>query len=110
MRRRHPGVPDPVLITSAAPSRLVEFDDRRRQYAIVISVRVACFLLAVLVTITWLRIVFIIGALVLPWVAVVAANQAKNRRTAGPAVFVPKPRRALTDGEEPEPHPSDRSS
>lgn len=109
LRRRHIA-PAPVLITSAPQSPLDEFNDRRRQYAIVMSIRIACFILAVVVTVTWLRIVFIIGALVLPWVAVIAANQAKTRRAAGPALFVPAPRRALTDGEEPESHPADRRS
>ena len=69
-----------MLITSAPQSPLEEYNDRRRQYAIVMTIRIVCFLLAVVVTMTWLRVVFIIGALVLPWVAVIAANQAKTRK------------------------------
>src|SRR3954453_18511575 len=98
--RRPVGMP-PVLITSAPPSPLEEFSNRRRQYALVKSIRIPCFILAVVGTLTWLRIVLIVGALVLPWVAVVAANQAKSRKAGGPALYVAVPRRALTDGEEP---------
>jgi Protein of unknown function (DUF3099) len=106
--RRRPVVPAPVLITSAAPSRVEEFNDRRRQYTLVMSIRVICFILAVVVDITWLRIVFVIGALVLPWVAVIAANQVKGKATRSPSLFVPKPRRALTGGEDPQPRRADR--
>jgi uncharacterized membrane protein len=97
----------PVLITSAAPSRIQEHADRRRNYTIVMSTRVLCFILAVAIPITWLRIVFTIGALVLPWVAVLAANQVHGKAPTGPTLYVPKPRRALTDGEEPEPRRAD---
>lgn len=108
--RRRPIAPEPVLITTAQPSRIKEYEDRRRQYAIVMSVRIVCFILAVVISVAWLRVVFIIGALVLPWVAVIAANQAKTRILAGPSLLVPKPRRELESGEEPEPHPADRRS
>jgi hypothetical protein len=105
---RRPIAPAPVLITDAAQSRLEEFNDRRRQYAMVMSIRVICFILAIVVSINWLRGVLIVGALVLPWVAVIAANQVKSRVSQKPSLFVPRPRRALTRGEEPEPRPADR--
>ncbi|MDX6228251.1 MAG: hypothetical protein QOI76_1641 [Frankiales bacterium] len=108
MRRRP--VPPPVLITSAPMSRAQEHAGRRRQYTIVMSVRVVCFILAVVVPVIWLRVVFIVGALVLPWVAVIAANQVHGKAPRGPKLYVPKPRRALTDGGEPEPHRADRRS
>ncbi|BEP15328.1 hypothetical protein acdb102_36390 [Acidothermaceae bacterium B102] len=106
MRRRSATAPV-VLITSAAPSRVDEFQDRRRNYIIVMSTRVACFILAVVIPITWLRMVFLVGALVLPWVAVLAANQVKDKVVGAPALFVPAPRRALS-GEDPRPHRADR--
>jgi hypothetical protein len=108
MRRR--ATTPPVLITSAPVSRAQEFAGRRRQYTIVMSVRVICFILAVAIQVTWLRIFFIVGALVLPWVAVIAANQVHGRAPRGPKLYVPEPRRALTDGEEPEPRRADRRS
>lgn len=109
LARRRPAA-GPVLITSAAPSRLQEHADRRRNYTIVMSTRVLCFILAVVIQVTWLRIVFIIGALVLPWVAVIAANQVHGKAPTGPKLYVPKPRRSLTEGEEPEPRRADRRS
>jgi hypothetical protein len=96
--RRRPVVTEPVLITSAAPSRFQEHADRRRNYAIVMSIRVLCFILAIVVQVTWLRVAFIIGALVLPWVAVIAANQVKSSASHAPSLYVPKPRRALNSG------------
>jgi hypothetical protein len=107
--RRRPG-PPPVLITSAPQSRTQEFEGRRRQYTIVMSIRVVCFILAVAIPIAWLRVVFVVGALVLPWVAVIAANQVHGKIAKGPKLYVPKPRRELTDGGEPEPHRADHRS
>lgn len=108
MLRRRQTSSAPVLITTAPMSRAQEHDGRRRQYAIVMSVRVVCFLLAVIIQVTWLRVFFIIGALVLPWVAVLAANQVHGKNPVGARVYVPEPRRAITDGEEPEPRRADR--
>lgn len=96
--RRRPAVTAPVLITSAAPSRFQEHADRRKNYAIVMSMRVICFILAIVVQVTWLRVTFIIGALVLPWVAVIAANQVKATTVRSSSLFVPSPRNALTGG------------
>lgn len=107
MRRRTAS--GPVLITTAAPSRVDEFNDRRNQYILVMSIRVLCFILAVVIPITWLRMVFVVAALVLPWVAVLAANQVKAKSVGAPALFVPKPRRALS-GEDPQPRRADRRS
>src|SRR3954471_17381267 len=105
--RRRPVVAEPVLTTSAPPSRFAEHAERRRNYAIVMSIRVLCFILAIVVQLTWLRVTFIIGALVLPWVAVIAANQVKATSVRAPSLFVPKPRKSLTGGG-PEPKKADR--
>jgi hypothetical protein len=51
-------------------------DDRRkrmRQYTIAMSIRTICFLLVVIVP-DWWRFVFAVGAIVLPYFAVVLAN------------------------------------
>ena len=109
MKRRTRVAAAPLLITDAAPSRYQEHADRRKNYAIVMSIRVVCFILAIIVQVTWLRIGFIIGALVLPWVAVIAANQVHANGPRTRSLFVPKPRRALSGGE-PEPRRADRRS
>jgi Flp pilus assembly protein TadB len=107
--RRRPTT-GPVLITTAPPSRSEEHAGRVRQYTLVMATRVICFILAVVVQITWLRVVFIIGALVLPWVAVLAANQVHGKLPKPAKPYVPQPRPALTEGEEPEPRRADRRS
>jgi len=43
------------------------------------SFRTVCFVAAIFVTVTWLRIFLIFAALVLPYVAVVMANAASSK-------------------------------
>jgi Flp pilus assembly protein TadB len=65
----------PVLITEAPPSPKAELDYRRRRYAITMGIRVVCLILAAAFhNIIWLWPVFAVGALALPWIAVVLAN------------------------------------
>jgi hypothetical protein len=70
--------PEPVRITSAAPSHSDDLGARQRRYVISMSIRTVCFLLAV-VSFTqewpaWVMWGFLIASLVLPYVAVVMAN------------------------------------
>jgi hypothetical protein len=71
---------DTVRVTSAGLSHTDDLRLRQRRYLITQAVRVSCVLLAVLlpVAVPW-KIGFIVGAVVLPWFGVVAAN-------AGPTV------------------------
>lgn len=65
----------PVLITAAPPSPQAAFDYRRRRYALTMGIRVVCLLLAAaFYHIVWLWPVFAAGAVALPWIAVVLAN------------------------------------
>lgn len=85
-----PDEPRPaVSITSAAPSLTEDLDHRTRRYLIQMSVRIACFLGAVLLD-HWTRWLLLAGAVVLPYVAVVGANPVGVRR-AGP-MAAPDPR------------------
>ena len=70
---------EPVRITTAPASRHEEMAHRRRRYAVAMSIRTACFLAAIVVPITWLRVVCVAAALILPYVAVVMANVASPR-------------------------------
>lgn len=81
----------PVLITDAGMSRQDEFKLRRRRYDILMAGRVVCVIAAFVVgsvfSNIWLAGVFIAGAAVLPWAAVLIANDrlpvaAAQRRTA----------------------------
>lgn len=67
----------PIAITALPPSP--EDDQRRRfrQYTIAMCVRVAC-ILACLFTSGWVQIVCIVGAVVLPSIAVIIANASRS--------------------------------
>lgn len=70
-----------VSITSAAPSLTDDVARRTRRYLIQMSVRVVCFLGAVLID-HWTRWLLLLGAVVLPYIAVLLANAGGER---GPA-------------------------
>ncbi len=84
MRRTH--VDGPVLITSAAASYDDEYARRRKKYAIMMTVRALCVLAAGLTyrLSLLLALAFIVGGMVLPWCAVIIANDrpAKKRPLA----------------------------
>jgi hypothetical protein len=70
----------PVVVTTAGRSGSEDRRLRQRRYARTQAVRLVCFLLAVALPVpVWAKLVLIAGALVLPWLGVVAAN-------AGPSV------------------------
>ncbi|WP_129668303.1 DUF3099 domain-containing protein [Phytoactinopolyspora endophytica] len=68
-------------MTTAAPGRSHDLRSRQRRYLWMMGIRVACLPLAVLTT-GWVRWIFIIGAVVLPYIAVVIVNAA-SRPTHG---------------------------
>ncbi|MBK8469345.1 MAG: DUF3099 domain-containing protein [Actinomycetales bacterium] len=61
------------MVTTAPMSVAQDTDMRLRRYLVTMAVRTTCFLLAVVVE-GWLRWVFIAGAAILPYIAVVLAN------------------------------------
>ena len=74
---------DPVvLVTTAGRSPVQERRDRERRYLIMMGFRVLAFVVALLVTRGWIRVVAIFFALVLPWIAVVVANSGPKRTGA----------------------------
>ncbi|MBB5789456.1 DUF3099 domain-containing protein [Jiangella mangrovi] len=89
---------DPVpSVTTAAAPHSDDLASRQRRYLIMMGIRIACLPLAV-VTQGWLRWVFILGAVVLPYVAVVIANAASQPRRSALSPVVPPPRLALPPG------------
>ena len=84
MRRSH--TIEPVLITSAHESADREYDRRRRKYAIMMSIRALCVIGAATTyrLSVVLALVFVVGGMVLPWCAVLIANDgpAKKRASA----------------------------
>jgi hypothetical protein len=66
----------PVLITEARISGDEEFDRRRKRYLLMMLIRALCIVAAALTfhLSGWLAAAFVVGALVLPWTAVLLAN------------------------------------
>lgn len=63
------------LITDARPSLDEQLAYRRRRYILTMAVRVVCLILAgVFYQIMWLALSLAVGAVILPWIAVVMAN------------------------------------
>ncbi|WP_027860702.1 DUF3099 domain-containing protein [Marmoricola sp. URHB0036] len=75
-RARHETAP--VRITTAPTSHHDDLDRRRKRYVFSMAIRTACFIGAV-VTDGWLRWVLVVGAFILPYIAVVMANVASPR-------------------------------
>jgi hypothetical protein len=74
MRRSHSD--QPALITTARQSPDDEYDSRRKKYAILMATRAACVLAAALTyrVSIWLALGLVVGGAVLPWCAVLIAN------------------------------------
>ncbi len=82
MRRSH--ADQPALITSAPESSDDQFDRRRKKYAIMMSLRAACVVAAACtyrVSVV-LALLFVVGGMVLPWCAVIIANDRPARKRA----------------------------
>lgn len=71
-----------MRITSARSARHDDLAQRQRRYLISMAIRVVCFVGAVAVGPGWVRWVLVGGAVVLPYIAVVAANAADQRHDA----------------------------
>ena len=87
MARRARGGDTPIRITTAATSPNADIAARQRRYLIAMGVRTLCFLVVACLAIThfgpgWLPWIFVAGALVLPYVAVVMANAADTTSDA----------------------------
>lgn len=88
-RRLHPQ--RPILITEARVSGDEEFDQRRRRYLVMMALRAICIVAAAAVIgiSGWLSAFFVLGALVLPWTAVLIANDRPPKRALRFRRFVP---------------------
>ena len=90
--------PDVVRITTATRSHSDDIGARQRRYVISMTIRTACFVLAVLSIGHWFLWVFLVGSLVLPYVAVVLANAGAAPDPGGPEYFDPDPDRRAIEG------------
>lgn len=73
-----PKVKDSVTITGAQVSLKEDQAARTRRYLISMALRTACFIGAV-VTTGWVRWTLVVGAVILPYIAVVAANAGRKK-------------------------------
>jgi hypothetical protein len=72
----------PVLITEAEPSYDDQQAARRRKYAIMMSLRIPCLVVAALCyQIWWLALIILAISIPLPWMAVLIANDRPPRKS-----------------------------
>ena len=81
-RRRERSGETVISVTSAQPSRSADLDSRIVRYAWMMSIRIVCFVLAVITPSPW-RWMFIVAAVFLPYIAVVLANTHRNGLRSG---------------------------
>lgn len=85
--------PDAAQSVTSAPEPLAADQSRRaRRYLLQMGIRVVCFLLAVLLwqrVPFWVSLLLIVGAVVLPYIAVLFANAGRERQEAGPQAVLP---------------------
>ena len=84
MPRNRSNAQTPVAITSVAPSLDDQHDARRRKYLIMMGIRVVCVIVAVIMAPVslWLALCLICAGAVLPWCAVLIANDRPARRSS----------------------------
>lgn len=87
-------------ITTARKSIADDQAGRVKGYVISMTIRIICFLLAV-VTTGVVRWVFVAGALIIPYVAVVFANGGREPIEDAPDTLRPRTDRELPSGVEP---------
>ncbi len=78
-RSQEPARPEVYRITSAAGAQSADMQQRAVRYLVSMGVRTVCVVLVIVVP-GPLRWVFAVGAIALPYIAVVAANAAGERR------------------------------
>ena len=92
-----------MLITEAPINVDDEFDHRRKRYVITMLIRALCVIgAACTVQISgWISLAFVVGAMVLPWCAVLIANDRPPKKELQFRRFVPGVQvsaQELTDG------------
>ena len=84
MARSKHGADVPIRITTASSGVAADISARQKRYVLTMGVRTLCFVAVALLAIThagpgWLPWIFVAGAVVLPYVAVVMANAANTK-------------------------------
>src|SRR4051794_10222082 len=90
-----------IRITTAGDGPQADLAQRQRRYVIAMSIRTLCFIGAVIAGVSgvnWLWPILIVGAVVLPYVAVVLANAKNSKSTALPLTGGGEAQRLLGPG------------
>ena len=88
--------PEPVLITEARPSLAAQHAARKKRYALTMGIRAICLILAaVFYQIVWLMLILAFLGTVLPWIAVVMANDGPPKKRVDPHRYTHRPDREL---------------
>ena len=95
MSKREQESPDVYRITSATGSRSADMQQRAGRYLVSMLIRTLCVVLVIVVP-GPLRWVFAVGAIALPYIAVVAANSVGERRERPVGPPPPMERPSLT--------------
>jgi fatty acid desaturase len=87
---------EPVLITEAKPSLAEQHAARKRRYALTMGIRAVCLIFAaVFYQIVWLMLILAFLGTVLPWIAVVMANDGPPKKRVDPHRYTHRPDREL---------------
>ena len=81
---------EPILVTTAPQSPREEQRARTRRYLVTMAIRLVCFVGAIVlvaVGLRWEAGIAVAASLVLPWVAVIAANAGPRRRVEQPSLY-----------------------
>jgi hypothetical protein len=94
---------EPVLITEAEPSLAEQHAARKKRYVITMAIRgVSLVMAAVFYQTVWLMLIFAVLGTVLPWIAVVMANDRPPKKRVHVNRYVaPRPDRILESGSKP---------
>ncbi|TFV70343.1 DUF3099 domain-containing protein [Blastococcus sp. CT_GayMR20] len=87
---------EPVLITEAQPSMAQQHAARKKRYAITMGIRIVFIVLAAaFYQIVWLMLIFAVLGTVLPWIAVVMANDGPPKKRLHVNRYDARPDRVL---------------
>lgn len=87
---------DPVLITEAEPSMAEQHAARKKRYALTMGIRIVFIVLAAsFYQIVWLMLIFAVLGTVLPWIAVIMANDRPPKKKLHVNRYDARPDRVL---------------
>ncbi|MEA5454394.1 DUF3099 domain-containing protein [Sinomonas sp. JGH33] len=89
--------PEVHSITSAAPGHSEDMHKRMVRYATAMGIRMVCIILLFVVD-GWFKLLAVIGAVFLPWVAVIIANAQDSAETPSDALIDAPPVAELEGG------------